>query len=239
MTVQDRVIVVTGAGSGIGRALAVGFARDGAQVVGFDRDAAGLGTTAAGCDGRLLALAGDVTSDDDVRRLVRETEDRFGRIDALVNNAGIANMGTLLDRPFADWVAVIEVNLIGLARCTHAVLPGMLKRGHGRIVNVASRSAESPAPAMSAYSATKAGVLSFTKAVAREIAQAGATDVLVNALIPGPTDTPIWGRARPELRPPEAVYPHARFVVELPAGGPTGRVFFDSKDYRVYERFNE
>lgn len=239
MASKQRVIVVTGAGSGIGRAIARGFAGDGDQVVAFDRSADGLAATRSGLETAIEAVRGDVTSDDDVDGLVRETERKFGRIDVLVNDAGIANMGTLLEVPFDDWVDVIQVNLVGLARCTRAVLSGMLDRGHGRILNVASRNAESATVRMSAYSASKAGVISFTRVVAREVIEAGADDVLVNTLIPGPTDTPIWGRSRPELQTPDLVYPHAKFVADLPAGGPSGRVFWNSKEYRIYERFND
>src|SRR5262249_35967208 len=158
-------------GSGIGQALAVGFVGDGARVVGFERNVAGVEETQRICDGTLLAVVGDVTSDADVERLLQETLTRFGQIDVLVNNAGIANLGLFLDRPFADWAEVIRVNLIGLARVTHAVLPHMLERGHGRIINVTSRGAESGMPEYSAYAASKAGVNLFTKALAREVIQ--------------------------------------------------------------------
>src|SRR5262249_35773579 len=151
MAIAGKVAIVTGAGSGIGRALTCGFSADGAHVVGFERDAGGLEGTRALINGDFLAVVGDVMSEADVQRLVQETLARYGRIDVLVNNAGIAHIGELLARPSADWAAVIEVNLIGLARVTHAVLPHMLERGHGRIINVTSRGAEVGRPEYSAY----------------------------------------------------------------------------------------
>ena len=244
MTVSERVVVITGAGSGIGQALAVGFASDGAWVVGFGRRQTALAATAEKCSGRMIAVAGDVTSQEDVDRLVTASMDRFGRIDVLVNNAGISNTGSnLIERPFEDWARVIEVNLIGLALCTHRVLPQMLERGYGRIINVASRAAESAGAGRSAYAASKAGVISFTKAVAREIDRDHYPDILVNAIIPGQTATEMsagtrassGGRVSEQWQEPEVVYPHTRFVVELPAGGPAGRVFFNSEDYAVYQ----
>jgi 3-oxoacyl-[acyl-carrier protein] reductase len=240
MTIAGKVVVVTGAGSGIGQALAAGFNADGAQVVGFDRNAAGLDETRRMCGGSMVAVVGDVTSEADVQRLVATALERFGRIDVMFNNAGIAHLGRLLERPFADWAAVVEVNLIGLARCSYHVLPHMLERGHGRIVNVSSRGAEAGLPEYSAYSASKAGVNLFTKALAREVLSEGHRDVLVNAIIPGVTTTPLGeGRARHVGQEPAAVYPHARFVADLPENGPTGRIFFYSKDHDAYQRFNE
>lgn len=247
MTVAGKVVLVTGAASGIGRALAIGFTRDGARLVGFDCSESGLAETAKACDDKLLAITGDVTSKADIDRLVLTAMQRFGRIDVLLNNAGIANPGLLLSRPFDDWAKVIQVNLIGVALCTYLVLPGMLERGYGRVINVASRAAEGANANMSAYSASKAGVISFTKAVAREIDRTRYPDVLINVMIPGPTDTAIWSqapgsgdtRAPRHLQPPDAIYPHARFMVELPTGGPHGRIFWDSQDYAVYQRFND
>jgi len=247
MTVVGKVVLVTGAASGIGRALVVGFTKDGARVAGFDCSESRLAETAKACDGKLLAVVGDITSKADVDHLVSTAMQHFGRIDVLFNNAGIANPGLLLSRPFDDWVKVIQVNLIGVALCTYLVLPGMLERGYGRIINVASRAAEGANANMSAYSASKAGVISFTKAVAREIDRTRYPDVLINVMIPGPTDTAIWSQvpasgatsAPRQLQPPEAVYPHARFLVEFPAGGPHGRIFWDSQDYAVYQRFND
>jgi len=236
MSVSGKVVVVTGAGSGIGQALARGFAADGAHVVAFDRAVEGLRVTA---DGRsLLTVEGDVTTAAGVARLVETALEQHGQIDVLINNAGIADHGAFLEISFEDWARVIEVNLIGLARCTRAVLPGMVARGHGRVINLASRAAESKA-GRPAYSASKAAVVSFTKTLAAEVRRAGAEDVLVNALIPGPTNTAIWDTPHPEMQSAETVYPHARFIVELPAGGPNGRAFFNSADYAVFTRFNE
>lgn len=135
MSVAERVVVITGAGSGIGEALAVGFASDGASVVGFGRREASLAAAAEKCPGGMVGVAGDVTSEEDVDRLVATTMDRFGRIDVLINNAGIHGGGKLIDKKFEDWARVIEVNLTGLALCTHRLLPVMMEGGYGRIVN--------------------------------------------------------------------------------------------------------
>ena len=249
MTAQGKVVVITGAGSGIGRALAKGFTEDGALVVGFDTDPAGLLTTARAC-GQLLTVQGDVTSEADVDRLVSLCIERFGRIDVLFNNAGISGEGSLFHQmPFQDWVRVIQVNLIGVALCTHRVLPGMLERGYGRIINVTSRAAEAAGPRLSAYASSKAAIITFTRAVANGIDRTLYPDVLVNAMIPGITRTAMWDKALSSgmltdeflenLQEPEAVYPHARYIVELPAGGPSGRVFFNSQEYPIYQHFND
>jgi|GEM_PF-820916 len=240
MALSGKVVIITGAGSGIGQALAAGFSGDGAKVVAFDRDTAGLEATRALCSGELIAVAGDVTSEADLRRVVDSALARWGQIDVVFNNAGLANIGRLLDRPFADWSAVIEVNLIGVALGTYLVLPHMIKRGHGRVISLTSNGGESGRPEYSAYSASKAGVDLFTKSVAREMLSAGHRDILINAIIPGVTTTPL-GEGRPEHigQEPAAVYPHAKFVADLPENGPTGRIFRGSKDHIAYLRFNE
>jgi 3-oxoacyl-[acyl-carrier protein] reductase len=234
MSLNGKVILITGASRGIGRALACGFVADGANVVAFD-----LQETSHDDPTHCLAVVGDVTSEADVDRVVAAAHQRFGPIDVLVNNAGIANAGTLLARPFRAWAAVIQVNLIGVALCTHRVLPDMLARGSGRIINVVSRAAEFPFAGLSAYAASKAGVISFTRALAAEVGPPKQPDILVNALFPGLTNTAMAQGLDPSLlQEPEAVYPHTRFLVTLPAGGPHGRVFWNSQEYAMYAQFN-
>jgi NAD(P)-dependent dehydrogenase (short-subunit alcohol dehydrogenase family) len=238
MLVADSVVLITGAGGGIGRALALGFARDGAALALCDRDASALTETANLCAARELhTRTVDVSDDLAAGRFVQETLSRFGRIDVLLNNAGVVDRGPLLSTPFSDWARVIAVNLVGVASFTYHVLPSMLANGHGRIINLASREAEYPRPDRSAYVASKAGVISFTRAVALSIDRDRYPDVLVNALVPGPTRTGM--NQRDGLQEPEAVYPHARYVAELPSGGPTGRTFWNSRDYPMYTHFNE
>lgn len=155
----------------------------------------------------------------------------------LVNNAGILNRGRLIERPFRDWAEVIHVNLIGLALCTYRVLPGMIERGSGRVINIISRTAEVAIPSMTAYSASKAGVISFTQTLAAEVGPPKYPDILINALIPGPTYSAMAleaGLDPAQLQSPEAVYPHTKFLVMLSPSGPSGRVFWNSKEYQMY-----
>ena len=135
MIMQGKVVLVTGASRGIGQALARGFAADGARVVTFARSAQDSHATTDGDPAQSLGVVGDVSSEADVERLVTTTYERFGQIDVLVNNAGIGNKGEFLARPFREWADVIRVNLTGLALCTHRVLPGMVQRGYGRVIN--------------------------------------------------------------------------------------------------------
>lgn len=243
MSIAGKVVVITGAASGIGRALATGTYHDGARVVGFDINQASLEQTKSECGINMLTFTGDVCSEKDVDRLVDLALDRFGRIDVLFNNAGISDRGPFPEVPFEQWAQVIRVNLIGAALCIHRILPLMLEKKHGRIINVVSRGAEATMSRNSAYSASKAGLVSLTKNTANGIDRQQYPDVLVNGLIPGITLTNIWGEQVPEerkrdMQPPEAVYPHAKHLVELPAGGPTGRIFFNSQDYPIFARFN-
>jgi len=125
----------------------------------------------------------------------------------------------------------------------------MIKQGHGRIISVISRAAEAQGANNTAYAASKAGVATLTRALAHGLIQNGHNDVLINSMIPGPTRTPIWGdtvnndvlpeRLLNELQDASAVYPHARFLVELPPGGPNGCVFWNSREYPLYQHFND
>jgi NAD(P)-dependent dehydrogenase (short-subunit alcohol dehydrogenase family) len=222
--------MITGAGGGIGRALAAGFLEDGAFVVALNRSRAKRPLR----DRRLLTILGDVSSNADVARAVEAAIKRFGRIDVLVNNAGVNHRGEFVSQPISEWVEQVQVNLVGAAICTHFVLRQMKNQGYGRVVNVVSREAENPRGLASGYAASKAGLVTLTKSLSREIGPPGGDDILVNAVIPGVTRTGMC----PEGQEPEVVYPFVREAATLPAGGPTGRVFFQGNDYPFFAEFN-
>jgi 2-hydroxycyclohexanecarboxyl-CoA dehydrogenase len=189
MRLRDRVALVTGGASGIGAATARRLAAEGARVVVADIDLPGACTVTDKVAG--FAVACDVADVASVRQAVAEAERSVGPIDILVNNAGGDRLALFVDTDEAQWDRVIGVNLRGTLACTHAVLRGMQERGRGAIVNVASESGRVGTVAGSVYSACKAGVIGFTKAIARESARRG---VRCNAVAPGPIDTPLLQR---------------------------------------------
>lgn len=225
---ERKVVVVTGAGSGLGRGIASGFCSDGAMVVGFGRTRGTLEETARRCgEGRMHLVVGDVSREEDVERLFRAAEERYGRVDILVNNAAVYPKVGFLESSVAEWARVMEMNVVGVARCCHRALPGMLERGYGRIINVGSLAWKAPIPASSAYSASKAALRALTLAIAAEIDRERYPDVLVNELLPGVFKTSM----SEDGEDPMSVYPHARTLASLPAGGPTGTTFMQSEIY--------
>jgi NAD(P)-dependent dehydrogenase (short-subunit alcohol dehydrogenase family) len=192
---HERIAVVTGASRGIGRAVALALARQGADVACLSRDMPATERVAAevaAVGRRSLALACDVTSDASVAEAVASTVARLGPVDVLVNNAGIAESAPFGRTDPAMWARHLDVNLTGTYRMIQAVLPGMLARRRGRIVNVASVAGRIGFPYTSAYCASKHGVVGLTRALAQEIATSGVT---VNAVCPGWVDTEMSARA--------------------------------------------
>ncbi|MGF6768096.1 NAD(P)-dependent dehydrogenase (short-subunit alcohol dehydrogenase family) [Paraburkholderia sp. GAS199] len=182
-----RVAVVTGAASGIGRAVCDAFAQHGAVTVNWDRVA---GTP--GNDDTLHAtrhLAVDITEPESIQAALEATLAEFGRVDYLVNNAGFAGSTKPLDEydPL-EWQRVIEVNLIGTYHVSRIVVPAMRRASAGRIVNIASLAGKEGTPNASAYSAAKAGVIAMTKSLGKELAQTG---ILVNGIAPAAVETPL------------------------------------------------
>jgi NAD(P)-dependent dehydrogenase (short-subunit alcohol dehydrogenase family) len=216
-------VVVTGGGVGIGRGLVAGFVKDGAEVVAIGRTEADLAETARlHGEGRMHFVVGDVSAAADVERLFAEAEERHGGVDILINNAAVYPKVLFLDSEMDDWAKALEINVVGMARCCHRALPGMLERGFGRILNVGSFAWKGPIPTASAYSTSKGAVSALTRSIACEIDRGRHPDVLVNEFIPGVIQT----RMTPDRGDdPMDVYPRARSVVALPAGGPHGRIF--------------
>jgi 3-oxoacyl-[acyl-carrier protein] reductase len=174
--------MVTGGAGGLGLAVSRRLLDDGMCVAIADIDLSGVEADLDARDDALPVVV-DVTSPESVDLGYRAVVERFGRVDVLINNAGIAGPTALAaEYPPIEWRRVIEVNLIGAFHCLRQCLPGMVDRGYGRVVNVASIAGRDPNPGMSAYSASKAGVIALTKSVAREVATSG---VLVNCLVPG------------------------------------------------------
>jgi len=185
-----RVALVTGGASGIGAATARRLAGDGMRVAVADLQSGHAREVAGDFDGIGLEL--DVTDDTSVRACAEAAERRLGPVDALVNAAGVAGEGGFFAQTTPDeWDPVLAVNLRGLMSVTHAVLGGMQERGYGRIVNVASEAGRVGSQLSGAYSAAKAGVIGFTKTIAREAARFGVT---CNAVAPGPIETPMLER---------------------------------------------
>lgn len=183
---RDKVAIVTGASRGIGRATALALAGEGASVVvnyassqeAADKVVAEI--TAMGS--QAIALPADVSKADQVDSLVNTVMEKWGRIDVLVNNAGITRDTLLLRMKPEEWQAVIDLNLTGVFLCTRAVSKIMLKQRSGRIINITSVAGQMGNPGQANYSAAKAGVIGFTKTVAKELASRGIT---VNAVAPG------------------------------------------------------
>jgi 2-hydroxycyclohexanecarboxyl-CoA dehydrogenase len=186
---SGKVAVVTGAAGGIGAAIAAALARAGAAVAVWDLDggrakevADGLG----GRGGRGLGVDVDVTGRPSVEAAMAATEAALGPVDVLVNNAGIDKIEPFLQSEEATWERIVAVNYLGTVRCCHVLVPGMVERGSGRVVNIASDAGRVGSSGEVVYSGTKGGVIAFSKALAREVAAKGVT---VNAVCPGPTDT--------------------------------------------------
>lgn len=212
MRLRDKVAVVTGAGSGMGRAIAERFATESAIVVVADVNEAGMTTTVdtlIGKGARAVGVKVDVSSRDDVQRAMKEIIDRFGRIDILVNNAGVTRHRPFLTLDSADWDFVLAVDLKGVFFCCQAAAPYMIKQRYGKILNISSISgtgASSHAAGGSQagnanYASAKAGVIQLTKTLAREL---GPHGINVNSVAPGFVLTGITGASRS----PEEVREH-------------------------------
>ncbi len=201
MDLTEKVAIVTGAGKGLGWAIAERLARDGAKAVIAEIDWASAQEKAAVLQqrkGESLAVQVDVRRWPEVQRMVTETMERFGRIDILVNNAGILGPElTVAEYPEDQWDDVIAVNLKGTFLCCKAVLSVMKKQGSGSIVNIASVAGKEGNPDMAPYSASKAGLISLTKTLGKELA---ATRIRVNAVSPALLETDMAKNMSPEQR---------------------------------------
>jgi 3-oxoacyl-[acyl-carrier protein] reductase len=193
-----NVAIVTGAGSGIGRAIAVQLAAEGYKVLVNDFRTEAAEAVAAEIGG--LACGGDVSNEADVAAMVAKAEASFGSVTHLINNAGHVHQGRFTELTVEEFDRMIAVHLRGTFLCTQAVLKGMLARGQGVIVNIASQLGQIGGIELVHYSAAKAGIIGLTKALAREVSAQG---VRVNAVAPGPINTPLvrslsadWQRAK-------------------------------------------
>jgi 3-oxoacyl-[acyl-carrier protein] reductase len=198
---EGRIAVVTGAASGIGKGIAIAFAREGADIVVADKvEEAQAAEVLAGIreHGReALFVHTDVSDEKSVRSMAEKALGRFGRVDILVNNAGIFTESLIENMSIDDWDRVVNTNLRGTFLCTRVLIGQMLERGDGRIINMASQLGQIGGGAVGHYSASKAGIIGLTKSLAREVSQRG---VLVNAIAPGPIETPLLDSETEEWR---------------------------------------
>ena len=216
---DGKVALVTGASRGIGHEIALAFAREGADVAcnyHQSREQAEALVTEIETVGRgAIAIGADVAKSADVERMVDATMERFGRVDILVNNAGFATLHSIAEMPIDAWDEMIAAHLRGTFMTTRLVLPGMLQRRSGKIINIASQLAYKGRENLAHYCAAKAAIIAFTRVLALEVSRSG---VYANCIAPGPIATDIIPRSGPPDSDAEA-----RFADSLPIGR-VGRV---------------
>ena len=235
MQLKDKVAIITGGGRGIGRAIAIAYAIEGARAVIAARSTTQLDevtTTIAAQGGESLAVPTDLRVRTEVEDLVQKTVERFGRVDILVNNAGINPRGPFLESTDEEWEQAWQVNVMGVVHCCRAVLPLMKKQGSGNIINVGSGMGQVGHANLSIYCASKAALHGLTQAIAEEVWRDG---IIANVLIPGPVKTelskPSWENAETFIaqsdpwKDPEQVVASALFLAtQPPASGMTGQI---------------
>jgi NAD(P)-dependent dehydrogenase (short-subunit alcohol dehydrogenase family) len=230
---QGKTIVITGAASGLGRAWTEGFLKDGATVIAADVNEEGLNEVEVlGA----LTIQTDVSVEQQVKAMVDFAVVETGRIDVLFNNAGMGESRTLLDIKEGQFEYLTAVHLFGTIYGMRYALPYMQSAGTGRIVNTISRAGEVCAAKSSSYAAAKAAIWAATRSVQQEHKD---EDILINMLIPGPTNTAIWGRDMPQMQTAEVTYSTAKMLATLPMTGPRGEVFWNEKQYPMFASVNK
>ena len=236
MELKDKIIVVTGAASGIGKATAHVLVAQGAIVHIGDLDIDGAERTVRECEGaRVFATALDLAKAESVKEFAQQVLAQHGRVDGLVNAAGFDKVGPFIKNDPELWERLVAVNLLGAMRLTQLLLPSMIAANAGKVVNIASDAGRVGSMGETAYAATKGGLIAFTKSLAREMAR---YQINVNVVCPGPTDTPLFNTQASEglrealisaipfrrLGQPEDVAQAVRYLVGPHSNYVTGQV---------------
>jgi NAD(P)-dependent dehydrogenase (short-subunit alcohol dehydrogenase family) len=219
---RSKVVIISGAGAGIGRELAIGFAGDGYRVVGLGRKAGPLEETGRAITaGRYSSYSVDVSDMAAVANAVGAIAAHVGPVEGMICNAAVYPRAFFLDEPADEWTQSLIINVAGVANCCRAVLPTMLERNYGRIVIVGSLASMFPIEGASVYSVSKGALHVLTKALAVEIDRRRYPNVLINEYLPSATRTAMSEHGDD----PKDLYPRIKRLIELPEGGPTGRHF--------------
>ncbi|MHA1913011.1 MAG: SDR family NAD(P)-dependent oxidoreductase [Promethearchaeota archaeon] len=228
MNLKSMTVCITGAARGIGYAISRGFLEDGARVLAVDINDDGLKSLEErGAITRII----DVSEYSQVKSMVQTAVDETGRLDVLFNNAGIGRVNLIHKFEDDEYEQVIRVNVFGPVYGMRATIPVMREQNFGRIINLVSRAAEAGNDAMSPYNSSKAALWSVTRTAAVENL---GFDILINGMIPGPTKSGM----NPIGQDPKVVYPSAKWMATLPTGGPTGKVFWNQKEYDMFNKEN-